>query len=707
MSNEQAFQDLVDSLKEHFTAVEEEMAQMRERLDHIDATAAEAAEVVPIEAVEPEVPEPDVALLAVPAAAPEEAAAARMEPAEPDMEVSVPDQPEPAAACSACGSPLEAGARFCVICGESVAPATATAPATKATVPEPALVVAPVPLPEPVPAGQTLLERWRGDLSWGEFFGRRVLVWIAGVVIVIGMILLYRRAVEAGWVGAAGRVALGGAVSFGMLGLAMLLRNRWSSEEGALVAAGTSIAGLYATLFAAVRMYELIGSAAGLPFAFAIAALAVVIALRWSSQPMAMLGLAGASLAPLLVSQTVTPLSAAFVVIVAAAGGVLWLQRGWIWLVAMTTAISAPQLIAMVALASDKPTAFGWTVVWQSAIVALVYWLVYQALLVAHRRTQNAERLDPLSAWTAMAAVAFALFAAAMLYDGDGRGYAILAVGAAYLALTAILWRIELGQRDLMTISWAAGATAITAGLMILVGGATLVVALALQGALHLVVARRLDEPRLQISSAVLIAIATGYGLFLAPPTVLTSYPPDALMRDGALASDLVRASIVSVIALATAFAAFAILYQRVYIWQVQIWRRVTFWAAVVMCLYAVSTVIMDAFLWLQTTSRSFENGHMVVSVAWALIALGMVYAGFRRHIPDVRLGGLVLFVAALAKLFVYDLRYLEAMARAMSFIAVGLILLAGGVIYRQLAQREAAESLDDDPGVPPHGTPA
>ncbi|HET7379487.1 MAG TPA: DUF2339 domain-containing protein, partial [Gaiellales bacterium] len=308
MSNEQAFQELVDSLKEHFAAVEGEMAQMRERLDHIDVVVHEAAEIAPIAAPEPERPAADVAVLAAVVPLPEEAV----------VEVEQVE-PEPVAVCSACGSALQPSARFCVICGEPIA-SSASVEQESQSAPEPAVLVAPVPEPEPVPAGPTLLERWRGDLSWGEFFGRRVLVWVAGVVIVIGMILLYRRAVEAGWVGAAGRVALGGAVSFGMLGLAMLLRNRWSSEEGALVAAGVSIAGLYATLFAAVRMYELIGSAAGLPFAFAIAALAVVIALRWSSQPMAMLGLAGASLAPPLVSQTVTPLSAAFVVIVAAAG---------------------------------------------------------------------------------------------------------------------------------------------------------------------------------------------------------------------------------------------------------------------------------------------------------------------------------------------------------------------------------------------------
>lgn len=173
---------------------------------------------------------------------------------------------------------------------------------------------------------------------------------------------------------------------------------------------------------------------------------------------------------------------------------------------------------------------------------------------------------------------------------------------------------------------------------------------------------------------------------------MLLSYPPDALMRDGAIAGDLVRASAVSVVALAAGLSLFAWLVQPHYVWRLAEWKMVTFWAAVVSVLYAMSTVIIDLFLWFQTSSRSFQNGHTLVSVAWALAGLVMVYAGFRRHAGDVRLGGLILFVAALAKLFFYDLRELESMARAVSFIAVGLILLIGGVVYRQLAQNEAED---------------
>ena len=48
--------------------------------------------------------------------------------------------------------------------------------------------------------------------------------------------------------------------------------------------------------------------------------------------------------------------------------------------------------------------------------------------------------------------------------------------------------------------------------------------------------------------------------------------------------------------------------------------------------------------------------------------------------------------MATLAKLFLFDLGQLEAMARAVSFIAVGVISLIGAVIYRRMAERVADE---------------
>ena len=56
-----------------------------------------------------------------------------------------------------------------------------------------------------------------------------------------------------------------------------------------------------------------------------------------------------------------------------------------------------------------------------------------------------------------------------------------------------------------------------------------------------------------------------------------------------------------------------------------------------------------------------------------------------RRDLRALRLGGFALFGVSLAKIFVYDLPNLSAVTRALSFLAVGAVLLAGAFFYQRL----------------------
>lgn len=70
------------------------------------------------------------------------------------------------------------------------------------------------------------------------------------------------------------------------------------------------------------------------------------------------------------------------------------------------------------------------------------------------------------------------------------------------------------------------------------------------------------------------------------------------------------------------------------------------------------------------------------LTVAWGLEALVCLAAGFPARERILRLQGLVVFALCILKLFVYDLRSLEAMYRILSFIALGAILLGVSLVY-------------------------
>ena len=581
----------------------------------------------------------------------------------------------PAMRCRHCGNHLQPETRYCTRCGTALAAATAAQP---------------VPDAEPVPMATAAAPPAGPRWTLSETFALRALGWLAGAVTLLGIVFLYALAEQRGWVGPGARVGFGVAVSAALLCAAFLLHARYGDELEALAAAGTAVAGLYVSLFAAVEIYHLVPRAAGLPIALAIAGLAVAIAWWWASEPLAVLGLAGAMVAPPVSEHAVTPFAMCLVVVLAVAAAALWVRRDWLWLIGTATGISLVEAVVMVAEGADQHGPF--TTPWDVVAAAAAYWAVYQAAIILRRRWPGSRRWDGVAVAVSVGGAAFAYGTAAALFRGDDRGLAFLALAAAYLVLTAVVWRAGIGVRDLLSTFWAAGLTAGAIGALVLLEGEALVVVLALNGALQVVLARRLGEPRLQLSAAAHIIVATGAAVVVAPPANLLDFPATGLTRNGQVSGDLVLAADLSAIAVAAAFAVFWLRHLPSYIWSASGVRRATFWVAVVGVLYAVSTTIVNGFLWYGYSERSFQNGHTLVSAAWAGIALLLVWFGFRRGASTLRIGGIALLVATLAKLFLFDLGQLEAMARAVSFIAVGVISLIGAVIYRRMAERVADE---------------
>src|SRR5439155_24363816 len=83
-----------------------------------------------------------------------------------------------------------------------------------------------------------------------------------------------------------------------------------------------------------------------------------------------------------------------------------------------------------------------------------------------------------------------------------------------------------------------------------------------------------------------------------------------------------------------------------------------------------------------------FQRGHTGVSAFWGLISLAFLYFGLTRRWRTLRLGGFALFGVTLAKIFLYDLAFLSSLTRALSFIAVGGVLLLAGFFYQRLSEQ-------------------
>jgi len=90
------------------------------------------------------------------------------------------------------------------------------------------------------------------------------------------------------------------------------------------------------------------------------------------------------------------------------------------------------------------------------------------------------------------------------------------------------------------------------------------------------------------------------------------------------------------------------------------------------------------------------QIGQSWLSAFWTATGLGAVVWGMVRHSPKARLGGLALLMVAIAKVWTYDLSELEELARALSFVALGLLLLAGAFAYQRFKPEEEGEQVEE-----------
>jgi hypothetical protein len=79
-----------------------------------------------------------------------------------------------------------------------------------------------------------------------------------------------------------------------------------------------------------------------------------------------------------------------------------------------------------------------------------------------------------------------------------------------------------------------------------------------------------------------------------------------------------------------------------------------------------------------------------MLTVACGIQGVILLASGFPLRDRVLRISGLVLLLACILKLFVWDLRHLETLPRIFSFIVLGVILLAVSWIYTRFRERVA-----------------
>ena len=75
---------------------------------------------------------------------------------------------------------------------------------------------------------------------------------------------------------------------------------------------------------------------------------------------------------------------------------------------------------------------------------------------------------------------------------------------------------------------------------------------------------------------------------------------------------------------------------------------------------------------------------HLSLTVLWAVYSVGVIGAGIVLRSSQVRLAGMALLAVPVLKLFIFDVFLLERGYRVASFVTLGLLLLATGLVYQR-----------------------
>jgi uncharacterized membrane protein len=500
----------------------------------------------------------------------------------------------------------------------------------------------------------------RPEPTLEDLLGGRVLAWIGGLAIVVGVVFFLAIAVDRGWIGVEARVALAFLGSTALLGVGLFLYERRDQTDAAVAAVAAALAALFASLTYASGVQDVVGAEAGLVVGGLIGATGAAIAVRWSSQVVAALGLLGALVSPVLVGGEPSTIALSFMVIALTATVAVLLWQRWGWLALGAFVVSAPQLALW---------AFDRDALALPLVVLALHWILFVAAGIGYELRVPVTTLRASSASVLLVNAALTATLGWLLIDDRGTSTGgtawVLGLTAAHIALGGFGFRQRMSAEiAALLVAVGVGLSGVTLALAL--DGPALVVGWAAEAAILAWVAGRTGERRALVFSGAFLVLA-------ALHTLSVEAPLESLI-DGV--PDLGEAVVAVLVVGASALVSGLLVDRR------QLWMPL-FAVAAVAFVYAASLVIVDVIQG-DALERS-QTAQVALSAFWGAVGLATIVVGLVRDIRELRLGGLALLGIGVAKVFAYDLAELDQLYRVLSFIAVGLVLLAGAYAYQRV----------------------
>ena len=522
------------------------------------------------------------------------------------------------------------------------------------------------PLASPAPAAKSA--------SIESEFGARVLSKIAVVLLLIGAALFLKWAFDNRWIGAGGRVAVGL-----VAGAAIVLwserfrRQKMAAFSYALKAVGSGV--LYLSLWASFQLYHLVPGWLAFTAMVGVTAWNAVMAWSQDSQLLAGYALLGAYLTPVLLGSGGDHEVFLFSYLLVIAAGVLALLRAKPWAQLLLGALPATAgfYVGWYAeyFAPDKAA--------KTAIFTVLLWAVFAAfsLLAKGEESVILGLFAPLGA---------GVFGALSIYFvlGDSGAktlepWAAVGFAAVYLALARVR------------------AKSLVSAMHLSLGVVFLTVAIPLKATGRGILLGWMVE------AVALLVVSTLEGVDQKAKMVLRGLGCVALLLGvmGALVEPMVRVADAHAfwnrgfgmeMGAALALVAAIVLSRRMRDSAGQpegVWLAVSAYVLLnIVLVVAMQREIATFFESRQATLDGWGQSHALADFAfsaWLMVqgAMGLVL-GFWKRVALARWIGLLLLAVTVIKAFAYDMRGLSSGYRVVSYLALGVLLMAVSFAYQR-----------------------
>jgi uncharacterized membrane protein len=511
-----------------------------------------------------------------------------------------------------------------------------------------------------------------------SLIGGRLLNRIAIIALIGAVSFFLKYAFDNNWIGPSGRVAIGIVIGALLLPWSQWLLGRGYSyfSEGI---AGMGAAVMYLAIWAGCQYYKLYSQDIGFYAMIAVTAGMTAVALGRNSQRIAILSLAGGFLTPILVSTGRDAQIVLFTYLLILGTGllVIELRRNWRWLTPISFLFTQIYF-------------WGWYERFYSAgkldrtlFFATLFLLLYG--MVPIFRARKSSPLDVIDVVLVLAN-SFAYFSGlyAMLWPEKRWTLTIFVLGlsAGHLLAERLIASAKARESAPMRRIFAGLAlTFATLAIPIRLDGEWITIAFSVEGAILVWTGLR--------SSAVALRGA-GYFLMAVSAFRLLAFPLPAehfLFNERFGTYAVLIASIAAVLYVAREEALAATELERGFLGFLAV-------AINLFALLALSLELWDLFGWRYGLGfNSSLAQHLSLSLLWTLYGSLLIGFGIRRKSALLRWQALTLFGLVAFKVFLYDSSFLERFYRIVSFLILGLVLLAVSFLYQRKVAREKSSS--------------